>query len=412
MNSLLYFYKKNLNLLLLLGIVLAIPLGLILPEIAISLSFLGQFFLRLLTLLIVPIIFISILAGILQFTGTEGIGRMGLRVVIYYTCTTALAVVTGLVLVNLIAPGSNIETPYQVEAGQAAVSPASDGIFPVLEALVPKNIIQAAAEGNVLGLIFFTTLLGIALLQTKSSALVTIKQACDTLFNALIWLVDLVMLLAPIGVCSLVASLVAETAASDLESTGIHILHYSLTVLCGLGFHALLTLPLLLWYFKIDPLKFLKAMFPALVTAFSTASSAATLPVTLDALEERAGVSKRTASFVAPLGVTVNMDGTAIYEAVAAVFIANMYAIELSFGQQVIVFLTATFSAVGAAGIPGAGLVMMTVVLNSVGLPLEGISLIVIVDRILDMFRTSVNVWGDAIGAAILDKIEPDKTNS
>lgn len=416
-------YKERLNTLLFLGIILAIPFGYYVPESHFLTDIVGDFFLRSLSMLIVPIIVISMLSGILQFHGNAQFGAVGLRVVLYYSVTTAIAVATGLLVVNLIQPGKQTAQHTQEVNIQESLTTASNteptkkvaqgGIVAVLKKIVPKNIVQAAADGNILGLIFFATLLALAILAQGDSAVQNLKPAIDTLFAALLWLVDTIMLFAPLGVFALVSAMLSNTVKDGLFNTiGYDIFTYTYTVLLGLLLHACISLPLLLLLYRTSPIRFFKAMLPALSTAFSTASSAATLPVTIESLHSRAGVSKKVASFVAPLGATVNMDGTAIYEAIAVVFIANMYGIDLSFAQQFIIFITATFSAIGAAGIPGAGLVMMVIVLNSVGLPVEGISLIVIVDRLLDMFRTAINVWGDSIGAAVvgisLEKIEVD----
>jgi Na+/H+-dicarboxylate symporter len=339
---------------------------------------------------------------------------MGTKTIIYYISTTAIAVATGLLLVNLIQPGKSPDplrvSDQHISAQREASEVGSGGMISVLEKLVPTNLVQAASEGNMLGLIFFSIFLGVAILHAPATGRQALQSLLDTAFSALIWMVEKVMLLAPIGVFSLVASLVGGFVIGDAVSKlGMALLAYSGTVVAGLLFHGAVSLSLICFWFKISPRKLFRAMFGAVSTAFSTASSSATLPVTIECLEKRAGVSNRTASFVAPLGATINMDGTAIYEAVAAIFIANMYGIELGFGQQFTIFLTATFASVGAAGIPGAGLIMMTLVLTSVGLPVEGIELIVVVDRFLDMLRTSVNVWGDSVGSAVIARTEKEE---
>lgn len=402
-------YKKNLNLALFLGILLGVLLGYFFADLTTYISWIGKLFLSSLKLLIVPVIFVSLLSGILNLNSEDSLLGIGVRTFAFYFVTTCLAVVTGLILVNLMEPG-NLDTP--LIAKEVSQVKAESSLNAVLLNIVPDNIVSAASSGNILGLIFFTLFLGVALRACAGSNYHQTQQIVNHAFEALIWMIDKIMLVAPIGVMSLVSDLVANLFQNgQLAGTGIEIFWYSLTVLSGLVFHALITLGLILIVFRYNPIKFFKAMLPALITSFSTASSAATLPITIDALEKRAGIPNKIASFVASLGATINMDGTAIYEAVAAIFIANMYGVELSFSQQFVIFLTATFSAVGAAGIPGAGLVMMTMVLNSVGLPTEGISLIVVVDRLLDMFRTSVNVWGDSIGAAVVCTLEKRSIN-
>jgi proton glutamate symport protein len=229
----------------------------------------------------------------------------------------------------------------------------------------------------------------------------------ESLNDAMMKLTDWVIRLAPIGVFALLAAVVVDTGPGIFANLG----KYMATVLLGLAVHALVTLPLLLKLVgRASPKRFFSAVAPALTTAFSTASSSATLPLSIDCVETRAKVSSRVSSFVLPLGATINMDGTALYESVAAVFIAQVYGIDLSLGQQILIFLTATLAAIGAAGIPSAGLVTMAIVLNAVGLPLEGIGMILAVDRILDMCRTSVNVWGDTVGCAVVARLTSEET--
>lgn len=405
MTKLFSVYRKYLNSCMIGGIVLGIGFGLLLPELSTDTALIGELFLRSLKLLIVPIIVVSMLAGIINLDETSNLGRLGLKTVTYYMVTTGLAVIMGLLLVNLIAPGSGgTPLPMPDTVGDAA---KTKGLTDVARNIIPTNIVGAAVDGNVLGLIFFCIFLGIALLKSNHSGLPAVKSCVMCCFEGLIWMVDVIMLIAPIGILSLVATLVADMVQQNtLAEVGTEILKYAATVAGGLFLHATIVLPSLLVLFRINPLNFFRAMFPAISTAFSTASSAATLPVTLEALEEDAKVPTKYASFVAPLGATINMDGTAMYEAVAVIFIANMYGVDLTLTQQFVVFLTATFSAIGAAGIPGAGVVMMTLVLKSVGLPVEGIALILPIDRALDMLRTSVNVWGDSIGAGIIAKWE------
>lgn len=268
----------------------------------------------------------------------------------------------------------------------------------ILIGVVPKNVFEALATDDVLSLIFFALLLGLALSMAGEPAR-PVRDFMDGAFVVVMKLTDWIMWVAPIGMAALIAKTVAEMGPEVLARLAV----YMGTVLAGLGFHAIVTLPLLLFLFtRTSPWRFAKALSRALLTAFSTSSSSATLPVTLEDIEKNAGVSNRIASFVLPLGATVNMDGTALYEAVAALFIAQLYQIDLTFGEQVVIFVTATLAAIGAAGVPSAGLVTMVLVLRAVGLPEDGIGLIVAVDRVLDMCRTTVNVWGDAVGARII----------
>lgn len=412
-------YQKHFNTILITAMVVGGFFGALLPESAITIAIVGELFLRLLTLLIVPVIFFSMLSGVLNLKTTTTLASVGGKTLLYYMTTTAIAVVIGLGLVNVVQPGlhngdTSLLTSLQSEQeNQSLDAPSSDGskthsFHDVFRNIIPKNIIQAAHDGNVLGIIFFSLFLGVALLHLPNEATKnTLRETSQGLFEAIIWMIEKTMLLAPIGFFSLIASLIGEFILSNqLSLLGESILHYTFTVVAGLLIHGCLILPFIARIFGVHPLRLFRAMTPAVLSAASTASSSATLPITLDCLERKAGVPTRIGSFVAPLGSTINMDGTAIYEAVAVVFIANMLGTELTFSHQILIFLTATLSAIGAAGIPGAGLIMMVLILNIVGLPEEGIMLVIIVDRLLDMLRTAVNVWGDSIGAAIIATTE------
>lgn len=393
--------------------------GALLPEPAIAIALVGELFLRLLTLLIVPVIFFSMLSGVLNLRNSSTLASVGGKTLLYYVTTTAIAVIIGLGLVNVVQPGihngdGSLLTSLQSEQeNQLFDTISSDrskthSFHDVFRNIIPKNIIEAAHDGNVLGIIFFSLFLGVALLHLPNEATKTIlRESSQGIFEAIIWMIEKTMLLAPLGFFSLIASLIGEFILSNqLSLLGESILHYTFTVVAGLLIHGCIILPILARIFGVHPLRLFQAVTPAILSAASTASSSATLPITLDCLERKAGIPTRIGSFVAPLGSTINMDGTAIYEAVAVVFIANMLGTELTLSHQILIFLTATLSAVGAAGIPGAGLIMMVLILNTVGLPEEGVMLVIIVDRILDMLRTAVNVWGDSIGAAIIATTE------
>jgi Na+/H+-dicarboxylate symporter len=320
--------------------------------------------------------------------------------------TTLLAVGVGLILVNLFEPGVGVELGVEKDAEVALATAPS--VVSVIKDIIPKNLFKAMAEDKVLSIIFFSLILGAALSSVgkKAKPLVSLFEA----FNSVMMkITDWIMRLAPLGVFALMASTIGQMGLSVIKPLAL----YMATVALGLGIHAFITLPILLGVFgRYSPLKFIRNMFSAVATAFSTASSAATLPITMDCLEKNAGVSNKVASFVLPLGATVNMDGTALYEAVAAMFIAQAYNIDLTLGQQLVIMLTATLASIGAAAIPGAGLVTMVIVLKAVGLPLEGIGMILAVDRLLDMCRTAVNVWGDACGAAVVARMEGEKLES
>ncbi|MFT4703179.1 MAG: proton glutamate symport protein [Bradymonadia bacterium] len=356
-------------------------------------DFVGQMFLRLLKMIIVPLVFASVITGVSSIDVNK-LGALGGKTLLYYTTSTAAAVVLGLFAVNLVKPGDgvSIETDYV-----PPVEPT--GFAEVFLNIVPTNpFASLAAEYHLLGVISFGIFLAVAISSVGEDAK-PLRRFFVSLEAVMMWIVDVVMKLAPVGIFALLLTLVVETGAGIVGDLA----KYMATVVGALGIHAVVTLPLLVMLVgRISPLKLVRALSPALLTAFSTASSAATLPVTMDSLENRAGVDPTVSGFVLPLGATVNMDGTALYEAVAAIFIAQAFGIDLTLGAQVLVFVTATLAAIGAAGVPSAGLVTMIIVLEAVGLPIEGIGLLVAVDRILDMTRTTVNVWGDACGAAII----------
>lgn len=365
-----------------------------------SVAFLGTFFLNALRMIVVPIVVFSMIVGVASLGDIRRIGRVGAKTVAYYFVTTAIAVLVGLVLVNLLQPGVGMESAGRLLPARPDVE---TGLTDLFLSLVHPNIFAAMAETKILPLIVVSLLFGGALTTMGDRGRVLLRL-CGTLSDAVIKIVHLVLWFAPVGVFALVASKLGASGGGaaflgELAKVG----KYSLTVIIGLAIQACVVLPLLLFLFtRRSPLRYAWGMVEALVTAFSTASSSATLPVTLEAVKERNGVSEGAADFVLPIGATINMDGTALYEAVAAMFIAQLYGIEMGFAQQAIIFVTATLASIGAAGIPQAGLVTMIIVLEAVGLPVEGIGVLLAVDWFLDRCRTTVNVWGDAIGAAVI----------
>jgi proton glutamate symport protein len=389
----------------LIAIVLGIVVGILLGEKAAHIKIVGDLFIRLLKAIIIPLIMASMVAGIVSLGDVRKLGRIGLRTFIYYMATTTLAVGVGLILVNLMKPGVG------VEIGTKTASDLSGGEVPsvlsIISDIIPANLFDAMAKDKVLSIIFFSLLLGVAIssIGEKGRPLVSLFEA----FNSVMMkITNWIMRLAPFGVFALMAYTIGTMGLSVIKPLVV----YMATVVIGLTIHACITLPVLLSAVgKYSPLKFIGDVFSAVATAFSTASSAATLPITMDCVQENTGISNKVASFVLPLGATVNMDGTALYEAVAAMFIAQAYGIDLSIGQQLVIMLTATLASIGAAAIPGAGLVTMVIVLKAVNLPLEGIGMILAVDRILDMLRTAVNVWGDACGAAVIANLEGEQLN-
>jgi solute carrier family 1 (high affinity glutamate transporter) protein 1 len=396
-----------------LAIVAAVALAFLSPQVAVTFEVGGEIFLRLLTMMVVPLVVASVMSGIIGLGDVRKLGRPGALAVLYYLTTTVMAVLVGLVLVNLIQPGVGTVDQATLSAmaaegrGVAAAQEQAslDTILRnLLLMLFTDNLFASAANTNLLPLIVFSVIFA-GMLTTMGSRVTAISQMIVQVNDALLAFILLLMRLAPIGIFCLVTARFGEAQAEGnlmdvLQQTGA----YFSTVLAGLALHALLTLPLILWIFtRRNPLRFMYQMSQALLTAFSTASSTATLPVTMECAMSKAGVSRRSAEFVLPLGATINMDGTALYEATAAIFIAQAIGVDLSLTQQIVVAVTATLAAIGAAGIPEAGLVTMIIVLNAVGLPVEYIGLILSVDWLLDRFRTAVNAFGDSVGSAVVD---------
>ncbi len=364
-------------------------------------SVLGTIFIRALRMIIVPLILSSIISGVTSIGTAESFGRLSLKTLIYYISTSLFAILTGLVLVNLIQPGVGAKLGFEKMPDNLAAN--VDKIGDTLLGIIPTNPLEAMVRGDILSIIFFALLFGFFITRTPDPYRKQLTDFFQGVFEVMMRLTHFIIRFTPIGVFALIAKIIAETGFEVFIPLG----SYMLTVVAGLLFHATVTLPLLLSLVGgVNPPEYFKAMSAALMTAFSTASSSATLPLTMDSVENNAGVSNKISSFVLPLGATINMDGTALYECVAAMFIAQVYGIDLSFFQQFIVVLTALLASIGAAGIPMAGLVMITIILRAVGLPLEGVGLILAVDRILDMLRTSINVWSDSCGTVIIAKSE------
>ena len=510
----------------LIGIIIAIILGTItggwLPNLAVKFSILGDVFLNSLMMLVVPLVMLSMIVGITKLGDIRNLGSIGGRTVLYYLMTTGIAVLIGIIIVNIVLPGKGIspgekhpdfdyivsgknnrtillsnrtweksnynekyvlilldqevqgtiesfsensvkvklwesrhpENQYYIKSEDGTRFPfhhidgelvsrepeiiqsgtgleiklsisetlrgkQQENIGSTLEevlignketgkqGMIPSNIFSAMARMEILPLIVFSLILGAALSVLGPRARSTI-EVLSTLNDAVMKLVHWIMIIAPIGIFGLIAARIGHAGGfsgflPELWSLG----KYSFTVLVGLAIHGIIVLPLILKFIgRRNPGQYVKGVGAALLNAFSTASSSATLPLTLQGVEEENGISNRTASFVLPLGATINMDGTALYEAVAAMFIAQVYGISMDPVMQGVIFLTATLAAIGAAGIPEAGLVTMIIVLRAVGLPIEGIGLLLTIDWLLDRFRTTVNVWGDSVGAGVIETLE------
>jgi Na+/H+-dicarboxylate symporter len=366
----------------------------------------GDIFIRALKMLIIPLILSSIVSGVTNIGSGDNLGRLGIKTLSYYVMTSTLAILTGLTMVNLLKPGIGADLSFEKEV--EGLVDAADGLGNTLIQIIPENIIEAMAKGDMLAVIFFAILLGFFITKVGKKANQVMGDFFNAFFDVMMKVTMFVIKFTPIGIFGIVAQVVADQ--DDLLGLASRMGLYMLTVLLALGIHAGITLPLILKFIgKINPLKMFRAVTTPIITAFSTSSSGATLPLTMNAVEKKAGVSTKVSSFTLPLGATINMDGTALYELVAAMFIAQAYGIDMSFGQQLIMVVTALLASIGAAAIPMAGLVMITVVLSAVGLPLEGVGLILAVDRILDMFRTATNVWSDSCGAAVIASSEGEE---
>ncbi len=379
-------------------------------------DFVGTLFINALKMLIVPLIMSSIIVGVAGIGGSGKLGRLGGRTLMFYAITSLLAIMVGLVLVNITTPGLVDGQPAKdllaFEASSEAVGAAVSGdggarqVVELLLRAVPPNIVQAAADGQMLGLIFFSIVFGFFMTRVGHEQTDILYRFWDAVFAVMMRITEWVMRFAPIGVFGLVARTVAKTGFDAAQP----LIVFSLTVLAALAIHALVTIPMVVRSVAgVSPWSLYRAVSPALLTAFSTASSSATLPVTMECVEKNAGVSNRISSFVLPLGATVNMNGTALYECVAAIFIAQAYGLDLSMGQQFVIVVTALVTSIGVAGIPSASLVAIAIILTAVGLPVEAIGVLFVFDRILDMARTSINVLGDATAAVLVARLEGEE---
>ncbi len=373
-------------------------------------NWVGDVFLRALNMIIVPLILFSITTGVASVGSSGNLGRLGLKTMGYYVFSTLAAVVTGFFLVTTIKPGVGADLGFKVPVENIAA--ASDSFGQTLINIVPTNIINALAQGEMLAIIFFAILFGFFITKIKEKPRDLLMDFFNAALDVIMKITLFIIKFTPLGIFSITAKVIAQQVqlGNDISEVISRLGLYFITVLSGLLFHGLVTLPLSVRLLgRANPLKHFRNMATPLLTAFSTSSSNATLPLTMEAVEIEDGVSNKIASFTLPLGATINMNGTALYECVAVIFISQAYGIDLTFGQQMVVIFTALLAAIGAAGIPMAGLVMMAVVLKAVGLPLEGIGLILAVDRILDMFRTTINVYGDTCAAVIIAKSEGEK---
>jgi Na+/H+-dicarboxylate symporter len=403
---------KNLTRMIGIAILLGVVLGLVanrVPALATALgplSVIGDLFIAALKMLVVPVIATSLIVGVTSIGDVSRVGKMGSRAAAYYLSTTGLAAILGLTLVNLIQPGvgADLGAAAMTEAATRGADLTLGGFVSDFLVRSVRNPFAALAGGDVLSIILFCLLFGGALVSLGDTA----KPVVDffrVLDKAVMRMIEWVMWLAAPGVFVLLFGALSQGGVEALSSLA----RYCITVIAALLIHGFVILPLIVKFIGgRSPIEWLRGIRPAMAVALSTSSSSATLPVTIEACEKNLDVPRPVASFVLPLGATMNMDGTALYEAIAAMFVAQAYGIDLTLGQQFLVFFTASAASVGAAGIPSAGLVTMAMVFTAVGLPLEGIGLIVAVDRFLDMGRTVVNVMGDTVGTVVVDRYTRD----
>ena len=386
-----------------------------LQDLLVAIGPFGTAWIRLITMIVIPLVVASLLVGTASLGDLRKVGRIGGKTLLYYMATTAVAVSIGLLVSNVVRPGSGVD-PATRDAlagqfsGEAAermtLAAEKPSVVETLLAMIPTNPVQAAADMDLLPLIIFTIIFGAAVSTLDARLRDPVLRFFEGVNEASMVVIDWVMLLAPYAVFALIAAIVAQFGLDLLRS----LLVYSLVVVAGLLLHALLTYGLILRFLaRLNPAAFFKRIREVPLIAFSTSSSNATLPLTMETAEEEVGVPKEVSSFVLPLGATINMDGTALYQAVAVMFIAQIYGFGMGVGEQLTVVLTATLASVGAAGVPSAGIITLIIVLQSVGLGDQvqaGIALILGVDRILDMIRTSVNVTGDLTASAVIARSE------
>jgi Na+/H+-dicarboxylate symporter len=401
--------KIKLHWQILIALVLAVFFGYYIPGGIKYVSWMGEIFLTALKMVIIPLILSSIISGVTSMGGGKNLGRLGAKTLLYYISTSLIAILTGLLLVNVIRPGVGVELGFSESVD--GLTEKAGSINDILMRIVPSNIFESMVNGEILPIIFFAVFFGVFISQTQNKYREMLTTFFDAFFEVMMKMTMFIVRFTPLGIFGIVAREVHRNA-DQLANLAGSMAIYMLTVFLALLIHAFISLPLILRFFaRVKAFKHMNNMITPLLTAFSTASSSATLPLTMEAVEHKSGVSNKITSFTLPLGATINMDGTALYECVAAMFIAQVYGIEMHFTQQMIIVVTALLASIGAAGIPMAGLVMLTVILTAAGLPLEGIGLIIAVDMVLDMTRTAVNVWSDSCGAVTIARSEKEVTN-
>jgi len=379
-------------------------------------DYIGTLFLNALKMIIVPLIFSSITVGVAGIGSGGNLGSLGSKTLIFYLGTTLAAIFVGLILVNVIGPGYVNGEPagdmlaLEADSDEIILNAEDRGpgdVAQIFQDMIPPNVIQAAADGQMLGIIFFAMLFGYFMTKLGHERSEHLYEFWDGVFQLMMRMTEWIMKFAPIGVFGLVASVVAEAGFQGVRPLAV----FAATVVAALTVHAVIVLPLLLRFVgRVRPYAVFPAMAPAMLTAFSTASSSATLPITMDCVEKNAGVSNKVSSFVLPLGATVNMNGTALYECAAAMFLAQAYGLDLNLSVQFSIVVIALLTSIGVAGVPSASLVAIAIILGAVGLPLEAVGVLLVFDRVLDMARTSINIFGDSCCAIIVARLTGEET--
>ncbi len=392
----------------LIAFILAIFFGIFLKEYVNYVAWMGDIFLRMLKMIVIPLVLSSVISGIVNIGNEGSFGKLGLKTIVYYLTTSSLAIIVGLFMVNIIQPGVGMDiTSIAVDESISIDRPSMGDIF---IQIVPENIFYALANNDFLAVIFFAIVAGIFISKIEKKSNIILADFFNAFFELFMKITMFIIKLAPYGIFGLIVKVVAEQ--KDFGNMVASLGTFMVTVIGGILIHSLITLPLLTRFIgKAKPFKHLSNVKTTLITAFSTASSAASLPLNMKETNEKSGVSHKITNFTLPIGTTINMDGTAIYIAAVVMFIAQAKGVDMGLKEQILILITALMSSIGTAGVPMASLVIITIILEVLGLPLELMALILPVDRILDMFRTTTNVWGDSCGAVIIAKSEGEVLN-
>ncbi|MCP5108120.1 MAG: dicarboxylate/amino acid:cation symporter [bacterium] len=395
--------KKSLPTKIIIGMILGIAAGIVFKDQAASLKPIGTIFIRMISLIVVPLVFVSLFLGTASMGDLKKLGRIGGKTLLYYITTTLVAIIIGLTLVNIVQPGKGIQLEAQYQDVTFQQPGKNISIVDNLINIIPTNPVRALVEGNMLQIIFLAILFGIAVTTISDPRRQTLINWFDSVNEGIFNVIHMVMKIAPLGVFALICSTIGMFGFDVLVS----LLKYGLLVIIGLMLHASVIISVAVKMIgKVNPLKFWSAIRPAMLVAFSTSSSNATLPVTMESVEKKLNVPRVISSFVLPLGATINMDGTALYQCISIFFIAQVYGVELSLAKMVIIVLSVVLASIGTAGAPMAGVLILVMILQSIGVPTEGIAMIMGIERLMDMTRTTVNIIGDASAAVVMTQLE------